>query len=115
MEKTSKPIVTGVLDIVAGILGLIWAISLFIGFGVTGGIIDILGIGHIPEFLPGLILGMAIPALIIAILALIGGVFALQRKWWGWALTGSIFAILAFLPLGIAAVILVAQSKDEFA
>ena len=114
MEKTSKPTVAGILAIISGVLGLILAVSYFIGFGVTSGAFGIPGTGEIPGFVPGIVLGMAIPTLVIAILALVGGIYAVQRKKWGWALAGSIAAILAFLPLGIPAVILAAQSKDEF-
>ena len=115
MEKTNKPTVAGILEIISGALELIWAICLFIGFGVTSGACAIPGgIGYIPEFVPGIILGWAIISIIIAILALVGGIYAVLRKKWGWALAGSIAAILAFLPLGIPAVILAAQSKDEF-
>ena len=114
MEKTSKPTVAGILAIISGVLGLIGAASLFIGFGVTSGAFGIPGVGDIPAFVPGLILGMAIPSAIIDILALVGGIYAVQRKMWGLALAGSIAAILAFLPLGIPAVILAAQSKNEF-
>ena len=113
MEKSSKPTVAGILNIIAGVLGLIWAICLFIGFGVVSGAIGI-PTGYIPGFVPGIVLGMAIPTLIIAILALVGGIYAVQRKKWGWALTGSIAAILVFLPLGIVATILAAMSKNEF-
>ncbi len=113
MEKTSKPKVAGILNIIAGALGLIVAVSYFIGFGVISGALGI-PTGPIPGFVPGIVLAMAIPSLLIAILALVGGIFAVQRKRWGWALAGSIAAILAFLPLGIPAVILAAQSKGEF-
>ena len=116
MEKTNKPTVTGIFAIISGALELVWAGCLFVGFCVTSGAFVIPGgIGYIPEFVPGLILGWAIISIIIAILALAGGIFALQRKKWEWALAGSIAAILAFLPLGIPALVLVAQSKDEFA
>ena len=113
MEKTNKPTVAGILAIISGVLGLIWATSMFIGYGVVTGALGI-PTGYIPEFVPGIVLGTAIPTLIIAVVALVGGIYALQRKMWGWALAGSICAILAFLPLGIAATVLAAQSKDEF-
>ena len=107
MEKTSKPIVAGIFNVVVGIFGLITAAGLFIGFGVIGsvmggaigGALGIPGMGLIPDFVPGLLLGMAIPTLIISIFVLIGGIFTLQRKRWGWALAGSIIAILSFFPL----------------
>ena len=113
MEKTNKPTVAGILNIISGALGLIGAATLFIGFGATSGALDI-PTGPIPGFVPGIVLVMAISSTIIAILALVGGIYAVQRKKWGWALTGSIAAILAFLPLGIVATIFTVVSKDEF-
>jgi len=114
MEKTSKPTVAGVLNIIVGAIGILVAISSFIGFSVVGGAWNIPGMGAIPGFVPSIILSTAIVTLIIAILVLVGGIFAVQRKSWGWALTGSIAAIFAFLPIGIATTILVATSKNEF-
>lgn len=114
MEKSSKPTVAGILVIISGILGLIWAILLFVGYGVVSGAFDIPGTWGIPDFVSGIVLGWAIPQTVVSILALIGGIYAVQRKVWALAITGSIAAILAFLPLGIPAVILAALSKDEF-
>ena len=115
MEKTSKPLAAGILDIISGALSFFWAISLFIGFAVTSGCWVVPGgIGYIPEFVPGLILVWAIISIIITAITLVGGIYAIQRKMWGWALAGSIVAIIAFLPLGIAATVLIAQSKNEF-
>jgi len=108
MEKTSKPTVAGILDIISGALGLISAICLFIGIGVVGSQPDV------PGFVLGILWGMSFPTAIVGILALVGGIYAVQRKKWGWALTGSIAAILIFLPLGIVATILAAMSKNEF-
>jgi len=113
MEKTSKPTVAGILDIISGVLGLMGAISMFIGFGVVSGALGI-PTGYIPGFVPELVLGLAIPLAIIAILALVGGIYAVRRKMWGLALAGSIVAIFTFLPLGIPAVIFAAQSRNEF-
>ena len=114
MEKSSKPITAGILAIIAGALGLIVAISLFFGYGVVSGAFDIPGTWAIPDFVAAIVLAWAIPQAIVSILALIGGIYAMQRKVWGLAITGSIAAILAFFPLGIPAVIFAAQSKDEF-
>ena len=114
MEKTNKPTTAGILNIITGALGIIGAISMFIGFGVVSGALGI-PTGYIPGFVPGIVLGTAIFSLLIAILALVGGIFAVQRKQWGWTLAGSIAAIVVFLPLGIASTVLSAQSKNEFA
>ena len=119
-KRTWKPTVAGILDIVAGVFGLIAVILLFVGAGITGGILGIPGIEAIPRFVPYLLLGIAIPLAVLGILALVGGIYALQRKGWGWALAGSIAAVFAstpilrFLPIGIVAIIFTAISKDEF-
>lgn len=113
MEKTSKPIIAGVLEIIAGVLGLLAALSLLIVVGMTGGSLDT-PMGPMPAFVPGLIKSMGILTILFAILSLVGGIFAVQRKLWGLALAGSIGAILTAFILGIPAIILTAISKKEF-
>ena len=48
------------------------------------------------------------------ILAIVGGTYALRRKKWGVALAGSIAAFFGQSPLGVAAIIFTALSKNEF-
>jgi hypothetical protein len=50
----------------------------------------------------------------VGILAIVGGIYALQRKIWGLALAGSIAAFFPSWILGIAAIVLTALSKNEF-
>ena len=114
MERTSKPTTAGILNIITGALGVLWALGSFIGFSVISSMMGFPEMGEVPGFVPGIILAMAIPTLLIAVLALVGGIFGVQRKHWGWALAGSIAAIIAFLPLGIASTVLTAQSRGEF-
>jgi hypothetical protein len=114
MEKTGKPTTAGVLNIITGGLGILGSFFYIIGFSAFTSMMSLPGMGDIPGFMPGIILAMGVPSLLIAVLALVGGVFDLQRKHWGWALAGSIAAILSFLPLGIASTVLTAQSKGEF-
>jgi hypothetical protein len=114
VQKTWKPTVAGILDIVAGALVLIGVIFLVIGIMVTGGIFGIPGTEDIPGFVPPLISIITVLAAAISILALLGGIYAVQRKKWGLALAGSIAAFLVSNVLGIAAIILTALSKDEF-
>ena len=115
MERTSKPTVAGILNIITGALGIIGALGAFVGFSVVSGSWGIPGMGAIPAFVPGIVLGWGIFGLIVAVLALIGGIFAVQRKQWGWSLAGSIAAIFSLIILGIPATVLIAISKDEFA
>ena len=108
-QQTAMPIIAGVLVIVSAgfkllILLSILAASLVVIVPATFTFINPAAIGAL----------IIVPLLAIVVLAIVGGIFCLQRKRWGWALAGSILAILPFSILGLAAVILVALSKDEF-
>ncbi|MFC2069080.1 hypothetical protein ACFLTP_08780 [Chloroflexota bacterium] len=124
MKKTGKPIVAGILNIIAGALSLLGAIGVIIGiiffvsFSTQPILTDMwrnlgdLGIGS--NLIIILLLIGAIFSAILGILPLLGGIYALQRKKWGLALAGSIVAILSSTILGIITTILVAVAKDEF-
>lgn len=120
VKRTWKPTIAGILNIVTGAvhaLGLIFLVIAVISFYSV----------QVRQFLPPevepppglspfLISGLKF-LIISAAFPLIGGVFALQRRKWDWALAGSIVAIfaeLATFPLGIVSTILVALSKDQF-
>ena len=96
---------------ISGALGTLGIMSYWIGIGEAG---SGFGKGDIPPFVPSIIYGMPIPSLIIALIALVGGIFALIRKRWLVALASAIAAALSFILLGIPAIILIALSKDEF-
>lgn len=111
MKKTKRPIVGGLLSISSGFLGLLGIASYTFGFGAPGSGI---GKGDMPPFVPSIIYGVPIPAVIIALLAIVGGTLAVQRKRWRLALTGSIAAALSLILLGIPAIVLISISKEEF-
>ena len=119
VPRTWKPTTAGILNIITGALNALSVIGLIIAIVAIGNI-------NIMRFLPPadapfiapLVGTILIVLLVLSILEaafpIIGGVFALQRRKWGWALAGSIIAILGTLPLGVAATIFVAMAKDEF-
>ena len=111
MSRTKKPIIGGILSIFSGLLGLLGTYSYSIGFGEAGSGI---GKGDMPPFVPSIIFGMPVPAIIIALIAIVGGVLAIMRRRWRWALTGSIAAVLSLIFTGIPAIVLIAISKREF-
>jgi len=111
MSKTRKPVIGGILTIVSGLLGLLGIASYAIGFGDVG---SGFAKGDMPPFVPSIIFDMPIPATVVALLAIVGGILAILRKRWRWSLTGSIAAALSLIILGIPAVVLIAMSKDEF-
>jgi len=118
MERTWKTKTGGILAIVAGAVSVIeWvavaALGVFEWGWLAGG--GLLGSGGIAE-------GGAAIVIVIGIIAIVGGIFALRRKRWRLALAGSICAIfsLSFIPLllnvpiAIAAIVLVVLGKREF-
>ena len=120
METTWKPMVAGVLNILIGAVTLFGTfIVVIILVGIGGGMLAISRIADLmPIWLSGFAEGvMVITALLLVVfssLPLIGGIYAVQRKNWGWALTGSIVAILSSAILGVASTVLVSLSKKEF-
>jgi hypothetical protein len=105
---TSKPTWAGVLTLIAGGIGVIIAVLLGLVFEAAGWAAGIVGLGA----------AWAIPSLILSVVGIVGGVYALRRRIWGLALAGAICAFLCFWPFSmlfaIPAIILVAMSKGEF-
>ncbi len=120
METTWKPIVAGILNIIAGVFNLLGTFFVLIVLVAIGS--GILALSTVVNLMPmwlsgiaqGLLIIMAVLLAIFSALPLIGGIYAVQRKNWGLALAGSIVAILSSTPLGIASTVLVALSKNEF-
>jgi hypothetical protein len=122
VKKTWKSTTGGVLTVVGGVLSLITCLAMIVVASVVDSsetVLDYIRDAGISTGDIGLVqtilIIVAIFFAITAALALIGGIFALQRKRWGWALAGSIAAILgSWWPLGIAATVFTAMAKDEF-
>jgi hypothetical protein len=113
LEKTPKPIIAGILNIIIGSLGLLISFTLFLlVFVAKIDFIDYLGI--FPEFITAMVLFAASVILLLSLLVLVSGIFALERRYWGLSLAGSIVAMMTGNLLGIAALVLIAVSKDEF-
>jgi hypothetical protein len=119
VRETWKPTTAGILSIIAGGLNGLWSIGLIIVIIVIDNI-------NIMSFLPPedapFIMPLLVPILVVllvlsivaTVFPIIGGIFALQRRRWGWALAGSIIAIFRTFILGLLATIFVAMAKDEF-
>ena len=120
INRTWKPTTAGILNIIAGTLnglGLIFLIIAVISF-YSMNIRQFFppDFDPPPEFNP-IVIVILIFLIVTTAFTVIGGVFALQRRKWGWALAGSIIAIIALAainPLGIASTIFLLLSKDEF-
>ena len=124
IQRTWKPTTAGVLNIISGALSAVGVIGIIISMffmeSIFDGILD--GEQFIPPanapFIAPLVSTILIIVLVLsaieAVFPIVGGVFALQRRKWGWALAGSIIAIFGNLPLGVASTIFVAIAKNEF-
>jgi hypothetical protein len=103
------PLTAGILDLIVGvpglIIGLIWA--------AVGGFLTF--------FIAGLGALIGAPIVILSIVAIIGGVFAIRKRAWGFALAGAICGFIVGLPLvapaillGIPAIVFTALGKRQF-
>ena len=103
MKNTWKPIAGGILAIIGG------AINLLAGLGLT--------LFAFAPFQTGLLAVGVLGTLFLGtvIVALIGGISALQRKRWGLSLAGAICAVSPpSTLLGILSVVFIAMARDEF-
>lgn len=101
-KETAYPIVAGIFEILSGIIGL----------GLGGLFI----VGGSFVFFFGGFLAIACGAilLVFGLIALLGGIFCIQRKNYALALVGAIFSLFITLIFGILALIFVILAKDEF-
>jgi hypothetical protein len=116
--KTWRTTTAGILAIVAGVVTVIE----FVFVGVL--VIPKLGWLEVMSVLSesGIVAVAFAVAMASAIVAIVGGVFALKRKRWRLALAGSICAIFSLMfvpvllnvPLAIAAIVLVVLGRGEF-
>jgi len=58
--------------------------------------------------------GIGLIMVLIGVLGIVGGVYALKRKHWGLTLAGAIASNIAFSPCGIPAIIFICLGKEEF-
>ena len=103
MVKNWKSITSGIMSIIAGLIG--------IG---GGAIVSMMG-----EFMSesGGIFGFepfGVPSIILGVVAVLGGIFALRRRVWYLAIIGSIFAMPCMPVLGTLSVIFISLADQEF-
>jgi hypothetical protein len=114
-KETWMPMTAGILDIISGGFVLLGGFMLLI-LGTVGSSIMPYFMPQVPPAMAVVIFSsIAVPVILIAILAIVGGIYAMRRKIWGLALAGSIAAF--FSPcwyLGVAAIVFTALSKKEF-
>jgi hypothetical protein len=108
------PVVAGILEIVSGCLGLIAGAFLTLGPQFIGAFSKMPRFGMRPPLPEILYPWIGIAVIIIGILSIVGGVYALRVKNWAMALTGSICATLCGRLLGVLALVFTVLSKQDF-
>jgi hypothetical protein len=114
MNRLWMPVVAGILDIISGFMGLIAGIFLILGPQFIGTLSKMPGFGMRPPLPEVLYPWVGIAVIIIGILSIVGGVYALRVKNWAMALTGSICATLCGRLLGVPALVFTVLSKNDF-
>jgi hypothetical protein len=112
-QSAWMPAAGGILSIIAGALNIATLVLVFISLSASsmyGTYYHHFGLLNMP-----LILGIiAMLFIVLDILAITGGINAIQRKNWGVAFAGSIAAIFTSQLLGIFSLIFIALSKKDF-
>jgi len=120
VKKTWKPTTAGILNIISGAMRVFAVMGFIIAITAVSTwrfFLDMIPPEDLPSVVPivnTILIILLVLSIIEAVFPIVGGVFALQRRKWGWALAGSIIAILGVFPLGVASTIFVTMAKDEF-
>ena len=126
-QKSALPVVGGVLLILSAVIGILMAVGLMVISMNVGGVFSLLPVdleGLLGTAVGGIVqtvlLILAVAGLIISILVLLGGYFAVGRRHFGMAMVGAIFGLFILSPYFIASImsfvglILIAVSHHEF-
>ena len=118
VHKTGTPTAGGVLVIIAGLLALINGF-VYLAFSAS----SLSGLALPPEVslqdVENIVRVCGAIEIVFGFVAILGGMFAIQRKHFGLAVTGSVLGMLGFgftlgALLGLIGLILVAISRREF-
>jgi hypothetical protein len=122
MEKPWMPVVGGILDIVSGAFGMV--VGLFMSLhlhaaratqAAARGGLHPGTLSQMPHVLfPGMGIALGIALIVLGVLAIVGGVFALKVKAWGLALAGAIAGVITGRLIGLLALIFIVLSRKDF-
>jgi len=121
-NRSYKPIIAGILLLIAGILGMYtWISASF--FNIDPTIIDSLkqsGVDITIEQIESILGVCAVIGFIVSIFPILGGILSFKRKSWGFCIVLSILGLFTIGPFLISSIlafiglILIAISKNEF-
>ena len=116
MEQTWRPTTGGVLCIIAGAINVLLGLVVVVALAGAGLLLGTEMIDVDLELAGMSWLGvLGVPLVVMGIVSIIGGVYALKRRLWGFALAGAICSIMAGnLLYGTLAIVFISVSKSEF-
>jgi hypothetical protein len=120
INPSSKPLIAGIFLIVAGLLGLLtWSMALALDSSMLQNILPADSPISI-EQLQSILVSCGIIGCILSIFALTGGIVAMKRKAWGFAIIGGILGLFTIGPyflgsiMSLIGLILVVISRKDF-
>ncbi len=118
MKLTWKPVMAGILDIVSGAIGMVGGVYFVILTSLFRSMYEILHIDPAVieqvEMLVSRFFAIPFVLVFIGIIAIIGGVYSLQRRIWVLALAGSICSCIVFPIFGLPSIIITGLAQEEF-
>ena len=118
MKLTWKPIMAGILDIVSGAIGMVGGVYFVVLSSVFRAIHEVLGMDPVviqqTEQIISKLFAVPFVLVFIGIISIIGGVYALQRRIWAFALAGAISSCIVFPFFGIPSIIITGLAQEEF-
>jgi len=106
-DGTWMPLTAGILDLVAGVPAVIIGILFLADAEVPEWLSGVVGFGVLTGTTVALVT-------IFAVIAIVGGVFAIGKRTWWLALVGSIFALFCAWIFGIPAIVFTIMGKKHF-
>jgi len=121
-KTTSKPLIAGILLIIAGALGILtWISALTFDISMLDpSVFQTQNITISAAQIQSIVQTCSIIGIILSVFPILGGILSIQKKLWGGALACGIISLFTVGPLflssilGLIALILIGISKDEF-
>ena len=115
MKRDWMPVVAGVLNIVSGVCAFIGAGAVVFSTAMMNSVPDLRDEDVPLEVLTWMMGSLGVFLAVLGVVSIVGGVFGIRRRGFGWAMAGSIASLFSVMPFGLAALILVLVGEREFA
>jgi hypothetical protein len=114
MEETWKPTTVGILCVISGATDILLGVLTVFAGNVVIRSADLIGEEWVMDLVMTVVMVVGPIWILLGVVALLGGIFALRRCFWGLALAGSICALSGVTVLGMLAIVFVAMGRNEF-